>query len=330
MTSLPPSSLPPSPLPPSGSSTPVPRVSIGVPVYNGERYLADTLDQLLAQTFTDLEVVVSDNASTDATAAILDAYAARDPRVRVIHQPRNLGAAPNYNEVFRLARAPLFAWHAHDDGVAPGWLAALVAALDARPDAVLAHPWATVVDDDGAFIRDFDDVLGADRPTPHARLGNVVRHLDRDVLAVFGLIRRDALARTGLIRPYQASDLSLLYDLAVLGPFVEVPERLFVKRRHAGRSTAANRKRGDMARWFDTTNRSGVRLLGWKLYRVQVAWIARCPDFTPMSRVRCVIVFSVTFPRTWASKTYRALRRRRHDRRRRDAVVTSSEGTTHP
>ena len=71
----------------------VPRVSIAVPVYNGERYLRESLDGLLAQTFTDFELVIADNASTDGTETICREYAARDPRVReqLRHHPHHLG-----------------------------------------------------------------------------------------------------------------------------------------------------------------------------------------------------------------------------------------------
>ena len=96
-----------------------PRVSLGFPVYNGERYLAAALDSLLGQTFRDLEVVICDNASTDRTAELCAAYAARDARVRYHRNPTNLGAAPNFNRTFELSRGEYFKWAAHDDVCAP-------------------------------------------------------------------------------------------------------------------------------------------------------------------------------------------------------------------
>ncbi len=87
-----------------------PRVSIGLPVFNGERYLARAIDSILAQDFRDLELVVCDNASTDRTAEICAAYARRDPRVRYHRNPRNLGAGPNYDRCFHLARGEYFKW----------------------------------------------------------------------------------------------------------------------------------------------------------------------------------------------------------------------------
>ena len=96
-----------------------PRVSIGLPVYNGDNYLAETLDSILAQTFTDFELIISDNGSTDRTEAICRRYAAQDHRVRYVRNPSNLGAARNYKRAFELARGEYFKWNGHDDPLAP-------------------------------------------------------------------------------------------------------------------------------------------------------------------------------------------------------------------
>src|SRR5919112_5909956 len=92
-----------------------PRVTIGLPVYNGERFLEQALDGLLAQTFTDFELIISDNASTDRTPEICQAYAARDSRIRYVRQPENIGAGPNHNILVPMARGEYFKWASHDD-----------------------------------------------------------------------------------------------------------------------------------------------------------------------------------------------------------------------
>ena len=99
----------------TASTSRSPRLSIGIPVYNGESFLAQALDSLLAQTFHDFEIVISDNASTDRTPEICHAYVQRDPRVRYVRNPLNLGSVPNFNRVFEPSTAPLFKWAAHDD-----------------------------------------------------------------------------------------------------------------------------------------------------------------------------------------------------------------------
>ena len=126
-----------------------PRLSIGMPVYNAERYLAEALDGFLAQTFQDFEIIVSDNASSDRTAEICLSFAERDPRIRYFRNARNLGAIPNFNRVFELSRAPLFKWAAHDDLYHPRYLQTCVRILDDDPDVILAHSSTAFVDDHG-------------------------------------------------------------------------------------------------------------------------------------------------------------------------------------
>src|SRR5215211_4893186 len=93
----------------------MPQVSIGLPVYNGERYLALCLDSMLAQSFKEFEIVISDNASTDQTAEICRSYQNKDRRIRYFRNEQNAGAAWNHNRVFELSSAPLLKWAACDD-----------------------------------------------------------------------------------------------------------------------------------------------------------------------------------------------------------------------
>jgi glycosyltransferase involved in cell wall biosynthesis len=132
---------------PRNPSAVSPKLTIGMPVYNGERYLRESLDSLLAQTFTDFELIVSDNASTDGTEAICREYAARDPRIRYVRQNRNCGAAPNFQFVLNEAACELFMWAGADDRWDPGWLAALVELLE--PGVSLAFGSSMSFLDDG-------------------------------------------------------------------------------------------------------------------------------------------------------------------------------------
>lgn len=99
-----------------------PAVSIGMPVYNGAQYIREALDSLLAQTFSDFELIISDNASSDATKAICEEYARRDSRIRYVRQSENKGAAANFRFVLDRAKADLFMWAAYDDLWAPNYL----------------------------------------------------------------------------------------------------------------------------------------------------------------------------------------------------------------
>ena len=95
--------------------TAAPRLSVGLPVYNGENYLAESLEALLGQSYEDFELIISDNASTDGTADICRRYGKQDSRIRYIRQPRNIGLAPNHNFVFEQSRGEFFKWAAADD-----------------------------------------------------------------------------------------------------------------------------------------------------------------------------------------------------------------------
>lgn len=131
-----------------------PKVSVGLPVYNGERYLPKAIESILAQTYGNLELIISDNASTERTQEICRHYAERDARVRYYRRPVNVGAAPNFNRVFALAEASkYFKWAAHDDWIAPKYLEECVKALEEDPDAVLCQSLVGIMDADGQLPR---------------------------------------------------------------------------------------------------------------------------------------------------------------------------------
>jgi glycosyltransferase involved in cell wall biosynthesis len=199
-----------------------PLVTVGLPVFNGERYLRGALDSLLAQELTDFELVVSDNGSTDGSRAICAAYAARDPRIRFVANDVNRGAAWNFNHVVHQARGRFFMWAAHDDLWHPECLARYVAALQARPDAALVCGRAVPIGRAG-------DALGA----PYAGFANVgdtaLERLRRllshwaSYVAIYGMFRTDVLRRTRLILPKIACEMIILAEVAVQGKTLELP-----------------------------------------------------------------------------------------------------------
>lgn len=242
----------------SPSVGPVARLSIGLPVYNGERFLPQAFDCLLAQTFRDFEIIVCDNASTDLTAQICREYAARDRRILHVRNDTNLGAIANFNRTFELSSAPLFKWAAHDDLHHLTYLETCMRLLDDDPGVVLAHSATAFIDDDGEAFP-FDGATGAfldpktgarqvpdspaigDSPVGVARFWQVLSRA-RWGSHMFAVIRRDALRQTSLLPNFAGSDRALLAELALLGRFRAAPERLFLKRFHAGVSWALNQK----------------------------------------------------------------------------------------
>ena len=237
--------------------SPQPLVSIGVPVYNGERFLDQALDALLSQTFTDFEIVICDNASGDATQEICERYAATHPRVSYFRHATNLGAAHNYNSTFHRAAGRYFKWLAHDDLIADRFLERCLDRLESdTTGAALAFSKMRFIDEDGEVTGEYDAPMSWDGATPVSRLHSLLLEPLAQSYAhrchpLLGLIRSDLLRKTRLIGGYNSSDKVALVELALLGDFIEVPEYLFLRRIHAATSLNASTSARDVARWFD-------------------------------------------------------------------------------
>lgn len=267
-----------------------PLVTLGVPVYNGGKYLAECLQSILGQTFERFEVVISDNASTDDTEEICEEFARRDPRIRYTRQAYNQGAARNYNFVFGQARTRYFRWAAHDDLLQPRLLEACVEALEADVSErfALAWPGTELVRVDGSFERPSDDVeqVVTQRPpwvgdTPRTRIASLLGD-DVDTLLykcepVFGLMRTKTLRSTRLIQAFNSSDKVLLVELALRGDFLEIPETLFTRRSHPGTSLNANRTPEAVMAWFDPTRAAAPPMPRLRLFRGYLTAILEAP-----------------------------------------------------
>lgn len=229
-----------------------PPVGIGLPVRNGENYLREALESLLGQTMTDFELVISDNCSEDDTEEICR-DAARDPRVRYIRQPANLGAAANYNLVFEETRGEFFRWASHDDLSAPDHLERCLATFgEESADTVLVYPRTMLIDEAGNPLGLHDDDLEMTDASPRKRLQRFARSWGM-CNPVMGLMRREAAQRTRLIDTFPSSDLVLLAELALLGRVVEIPEPLFLRRIHSG-SAMQGSGGVDPATWLDPSS----------------------------------------------------------------------------
>jgi len=268
--------------------TDLPRLSVGLPVYNGDRYLAKSIDSLLGQSFTDFELIISDNASTDGTEEICRRCAAKDPRIRYVRQPRNIGAVPNHNFVLREARGEYFKWAAHDDVYGRDLLARCVAALDEHPDVVLSHVDKAIIDEAGTVVQRFDYTLATDSTDVRERFRSLVVADGAD--DEYGVIRTRVL-RT--IRPkdsYHHASRPWIAELAFRGRFHQVAELLYFRRDHPTRATRVG---SDIRRRCTTldpkrANRwrhPAARLLGEYLLAYASA-IWRAP-ISPADRLRC-------------------------------------------
>jgi glycosyltransferase involved in cell wall biosynthesis len=221
-------------------------------LYNVEHYLPLALEALLAQDFTDFEIVACDNASTDSTWEIVNAYAARDSRVRPSRNATNVGQAGNFRRVVELARGELFKLHAHDDLAAPGMLGACVAALDeAGPRAVLAYPQTRIIAGDGSDLGPWTDEGELRGRWAWLRVGRwgARWHLCNEM---FGVLRTDALRRTHLlVDSVVSADVLLLAELAMHGQFIHVPRELFFRRMHQSSTHQGGRTVAEIAEYLE-------------------------------------------------------------------------------
>jgi glycosyltransferase involved in cell wall biosynthesis len=221
------------------TSAPNPRLSIGVPVYNGAKFLRATLDSLLSQTFADFELIITDNCSTDSTQQICLEYAARDPRVRYFRNDRNLGPAPNYNRCFELARGELFKWQAGDDLVAPDFLEKCIAELDRNPQAVAVYTATREIGPDGEPLFDHDTELDLSDPSISTRLArySFVNHRRHHATELWAVIRADVMRRWQPTKgSFPSADRLVITRLILYGTMPRLNEYLFFNRSHGNRS----------------------------------------------------------------------------------------------
>jgi glycosyltransferase involved in cell wall biosynthesis len=282
----------------SESAAEVPLVSVGVPVFNGEAFLEDAIRSALAQTLGDLELILCDNASQDRTAEICSDYAARDPRVRYFRNPRNLGAAANYNLAFSHARGRYFKWLAHDDRMLPSFLAKTCRLLEERSDAVLCNTVISYIDAAGIRLGLYDSRLaGADSFAPSERFAWMVLR-SHTCVDFFGLIRREALHNSLLHGSFHGADRALLAQLALRGRMIQLPAPLLAVREHPNRYTRAQHRSSDRASWHDSAHGGKASFPTWRLYGEYLK-LVRHEALTPTERSRCYTVLAKWWGYNW-------------------------------
>lgn len=282
-------------------SEPPPKVSIGMPVYNAESYLHEAIDSLLAQTYSDFEIVISDNASTDRTEAICRDYAKREPRISYVRQQKNLGATGNFNHVFGLARGTYFKWASYDDVCEPEFVARCVEVLDAHPEVVWVHSASSKINGNG-------DVLESSAPeaegightseaglprqfydssSPHLRFQGVLLGTNWCVDS-YGVIRSDALRATQLLPACYGSEKVLMGALSLAGCYREIPDTLFYQRVHAAASSRIENA-ADQLTFMDTKATSRFTSTRMRLLRGHLHSISDA-QLSIWQKVRCLLI----------------------------------------
>jgi glycosyltransferase involved in cell wall biosynthesis len=285
-----------------------PRISIGLPVFNGERALPRALNSFLAQDLGDLEIVISDNASTDGTPEICRQYSARDDRIRYYRNERNLGALKNFNRTLQLARGEYFKWAGHDDWCAPEFLGQCVSVLDRDPSTVLCFAAMAVADRDGGVFRiQRESIDGAASDDPGRRLHAVLWALRDCTGPVFGVIRMSALRRNGGLRNSPEVDRVFLGEMSLLGKIRQIPEPLFF---HYGPPGHPGRNEWT---WLDPSNAHRPRMATIRIahHYLAATWRSEMPTMSKLYLSGDIVV-GLGVKR--ASSKLRKLRRRRVSR----------------
>lgn len=272
----------------SSSTTRSVEVAVGVPVWQGENYLAETLKSLLAQTASSFEIIVSDNDSRDGTVAIVEDAANADERVRLIRQPENIGAVANYNAVFSASTAEFFWWNAHDDVVSPRYAQAGVDALRSAPDAVVAVATSRIIGPDGEQIGELVTPPGLFSDHPHERLRAAV--LGSPAGVVFGVFRSSAVRRSRGHRAYTGSDRTFVVEMMLQGPATRMEgDSWFALREHDGRSVRSTQKTWfshPREGWFAPNRAGKIVFPNWRRTADYWTAVARSPLRLP-DRFRC-------------------------------------------
>lgn len=252
-----------------------PKVSIGLPVFNGEKWLGDTLDNLLSQTYSNLEVIISDNASTDATQNISNAFVSMDKRVRLLVNRENMGLANNYNKAFNCSSGVYFKWSTASDVCDKDFIRKCVEVLNKRTDVVLCYPRTKLFVDSPEQGEEYSDNLNLQQEKASERFIELLLNM-RLNNAMNGVIRSNVLRQTILHKAFLGSDICLMAELVLRGKMYELPETLFYRR--MDRETATKLKtRTEVKQYFRPRNSELMLFQSWKSILNLFSVVQRAP-----------------------------------------------------
>jgi glycosyltransferase involved in cell wall biosynthesis len=240
-------------------------VTVCVPVYNGERFLAQCLDSLLAQAYANFVLLISDNASTDRTREICQQYVKADSRVRYDRTPVNVGMYGNYNRVLGLVDTPYLKLANADDFWAPEMLADAMEQMERDPSLVLCHPRAVLVDEHGSEIRRYERPLHLMEDDPAVRFRRVLTELGL-VNQLMGVIRTDAVRSMLPFMSDPPADAVFLAELSLHGRIMELPKFHYFRRFHEECSSWDRQSESHQVRLVSGTGTRRIHLATWKYH----------------------------------------------------------------
>ena len=240
------------------------QVVVGMPAYNAEEHVGPAIESVLSQSYGDLELIISDNASTDATGDICRDFAKRDSRVSYVLQPQNLGATANYNLLPSLADAPYFKWHSSNDTLSSNLLEDCIAALEKDDSVVLAFPQTCLVTADESAGERYDDKLDMHCDAPVERFLQVIDNMRLNNV-MNGVVRLDALTRTALLHEFYYADRNLVAELSLYGKLRLVPDAIFYRRMDE-QSATSHKSEGEVLAHFDPSRKRPLAFTHWRIY----------------------------------------------------------------
>jgi glycosyltransferase involved in cell wall biosynthesis len=255
--------------------THIPLVTIGVPVYNGERYLSECLESLLGQTFSDFVLVISDNASTDGTSDICRRFEQRDPRVRYLRNERNIGMYPNFNVLLQNVQTKYFKLANADDFWDREMLEKCVAVLESDPSIAVCYPRCTLIDETTGAQTRYLHPLHVVEDDPKVRIRRVLGEL-RLVNQFQGVARADVLKKI-LFFEHPQADCIVLVELSLYGKIYELPEFLYYRRLHPDSSSWNRSDTQHQARRLYSEGTDRYRWPAWKYHLALLARVWRAP-----------------------------------------------------
>ena len=241
-----------------------PKVSVGIPAFNSEKWIDAAIESILSQSLGDLELIISDNASTDGTYGICERFARADSRVRLLRNERNLGANRNFRAVFAVAQGTYFKWAASSDWCAPTFIEKCVLALERDRTAVLACPRTAIFEHTLDTAQAYDHDIELLSPEPAARFVELLSTLRLNNV-MNGLICRDALSRASRLGVYMSADVVLASELALMGRFLRIDERLFFRRMSVETATKLMSPR-EVALHIVPTARAPLKFQEWRYH----------------------------------------------------------------
>jgi glycosyltransferase involved in cell wall biosynthesis len=269
-----------------------PLVSVGLPVFNGERYLERAVRSVLEQDFGDFELIIVDNASDDATADIARRFAASDPRVRYHRNAENIGAARNHQAALALARGRYFKWTTYDDWLEPSFLRRCVDVLEREPDVALVFPSTNVWDEEGNLLTRYRHPSEFMSARASRRYFNALWNWKYQT-GIYGLMRTADVRAATPMESYKGADRVLFAEFVLTGGVLELDEYLF----NSTEATSVRKGRG--AVWWTGKPSDRPRFDRFHLLADYVRLAARTPHFNPVERVLMVSASILFFCRAW-------------------------------